>query len=196
MAGSIASPSRSVSPEDQEECSTEESQASVSVLFAAAIIANIGRVLIRLRYQNRLFADDYFLLFGCSALIAAFTLTNVMFEDIYFDMGLILGPIELVVKESTSVDFKNRILHYQQLSFSAEVLCWVTIFAVKMSYLLFFRHLVDRTKAHLTYWTVTVCIVVVSGLFCICSIFISCPHFGVSASECLGINAILGFVRC
>ena len=54
------------------------------MLFTAAMLANIGRVFIRLRYQKRLFADGYFLLFGCSTLIAAFTLTNVVLEDVYF----------------------------------------------------------------------------------------------------------------
>ncbi|KAL8724159.1 MAG: hypothetical protein Q9181_006953 [Wetmoreana brouardii] len=156
-------------------------KAVVSVLFTAAMLAAIGRLAIRFRYQNRLSADDYVLLLGCSSLIAAFTLTNVMFEDIYFDMSLILGPRELVLQESASEDFVNHILEHQQLSFSTEVMCWVTIFAVKMSFLLFFRQLVDRLGALLTFWTVTVGIVVVSWIFCICSIFISCPHFGLSS---------------
>lgn len=165
----------------------EAQQALISVLFTAAILATIGRLAIRFSYQNRLFADDYVLLFGCSSLIASFTLTIVMFEDIYFDMGLIMGPLELVLQESTSGDFENRILRFQQLSFSTNVLCWVTIFAVKMSFLLFFRQLLGRVKAVLTYWTVTGGIVIVSGLYCICSIFIACPHFGISSSEYLDV---------
>ena len=173
-------------PECQSVHDAEVQQAVVSVLFTAAMLATIGRLAIRFRYQKHLFADDYALLFGCSSLIAAFTLSNVMFEDIYFDMGLILGPGELVLQEAASADFVNHILHYQQLAFSTEVICWVTIFAVKMSFLLFFRQLTDRLRALWTYWAVTVGIVVVSGIFCICSIFISCPHFGVSSSEYLG----------
>ncbi len=187
MAGFIASPLRSVPPEHQSVRDAEAQQAVLSVLFTAAMLATIGRLAIRFRYQKRLFADDYVLLFGCFSLIATFTLTIVMFEDTYFDMSLILGPGELVMQESASADFVNRILYYQQLSFSTEVLNWVTIFAVKTAFLLFFRQLLDRLKALLTYWTVTVGIVVVSGIFCICSIFISCPHFGVSSSEYLGI---------
>ncbi|KAL8724605.1 MAG: hypothetical protein Q9166_007852 [cf. Caloplaca sp. 2 TL-2023] len=105
------------------------------------MLATIGRLAIRFRYQSRLFADDYVLLFGCSSLIAAFTLATVMFEDIYFDMSQILGPLQLILHESASADFVNHILTYQQLSFSAEVMSWVTIFAVKMSFLLFFRQL-------------------------------------------------------
>ena len=111
-------------------------------------------------------------------------------------MRVNLGPDEFLLRESRKAGFQNRILHYQQLSFSTEVMGWVTIFVVKLSYLLIFRQLVDRIKAHLTYWTVTVCVVVVSGMFCICSIFISCPHFGASASEYLGIWAILDAKLC
>lgn len=147
------------------------------------MLATIGRLAIRFRYQNRLFADDYVLLFGCASLIGAFTLTNVMFEDIYFDMSLILGPSELLLQIATSPDFEKHILKYQQLSFSAEVLCWVTIFAVKMSFLLFFRQLLDRIWFLQRFWRVTVGIVGISAIYCVCGIFISCPHFGVSSSE-------------
>jgi len=161
------------------------------VLFTAAMLATVGRLTIRFRYQKRLFADDYALLFGCSSLIAAFTFTIVMFEDIYFDMFLILGPGELVLQEVMAPDFVNHILTYQQLAFSTEVMCWVTIFTVKMSFLLFFRQLTDQLRALLTYWTVTVGIVVLSGIFCICSIFISCPHFGVSSSEYPDISYLI-----
>ena len=160
------------------------------MLFTTAILATISRLSIRCRYQKRLLVDDYVLLFGCSTLIAAFTLVNVMYEDVYFDMFIILGPAEQVYQVSTSPGFVNRILKYQQFSFSTETLCWVTIFAVKISYLVFFRQMLDRLKRLITYWRVTTGIVVISGLFCVCSIFISCPRFGVSSSEQLDIRAI------
>lgn len=168
------------------------------MLFTVAMLATIGRLFIRFRFQNRLFADDYVLLFGCSSLIAAFTLTNVMFEDIYFDMSLILGPLDLVLQESASAGFEDRILKYQQVSFSSEVLCWVTIFAVKMSFLLFFRQLLDRLTDLSKFWKWTVGFVIVSGIFCICSIFISCPHFGVSSSKFLAVStyATVTFAWC
>lgn len=197
MAGSIASPLRSVPPECQSVHDAEAQQAVVSVLFTVAMLATIGRLVIRFHYQNRLFADDYVLLFGCSSLVAAFTLVNVMFEDIYFEMSLILGPVELVLQESASGDFANHILTFQQLASFSGVMCWVIVFAVKMSFLLFFRQLVNRLRALLTYWAVTVGIVVVSGIFCICSFFIGCPHFGVSSSRYLGVSrAILDSALC
>ena len=147
------------------------------------MLATISRLSIRFRYQKRLLADDYVLLLGCSTLIGAFTLVNVMYEDIYFDMFIILGPAEQVYQVSTSPGFVKRIFHYQQLAFSAETLCWVTIYSVKISYLLFFRQLLDRLERLMTYWRITLGIVVISGLFCISSIFISCPHFGVSSGR-------------
>ena len=53
-----------------------------------------------------------------------------MFDYIYFDMSLILSPRELVMQELASPDFMSRVLTYQQLPFSAVVLCWVTIFVL------------------------------------------------------------------
>ena len=147
------------------------------------MLATIGRVLIRFRYQNRLFADDYVLLFGCISLIAAFTITNVMFEYIFFDMSLILGPLPVVIKQAEASNFEDEILSYQQLSFSEEVLCWLTIFSVKTSFLIFFRQMIHRMERISTYWKVTVGVCIFSGMFNICSIFISCPHFGVSSSK-------------
>ncbi|MCJ1334605.1 hypothetical protein MMC10_011317 [Thelotrema lepadinum] len=156
----------------------------LSILFGTAVLATMGRVYIRLRYQKRLFVDDYVLLFGCVSLIAAFTLTNIMFEDIYFDMSLILGPTALVWEQAEAPGFEDRILSYQQLSFSDEVLCWLTIYAVKTSFLLFFRQMIDRLGKISIYWKVTLGLTVISGIYSICNIFISCPHFGVSSIQC------------
>lgn len=163
------------------------------MLFTAAVLGNIGRIIIRLRYQKRLFIDDYFLLFGCSTLIAAFAITNVMFEGMYYEMSLLLGPIEFLLQESSSAGFEDHARYLEQLCYSTEVFCWVTIFAVKLSFLLFFRQLVDRLKIQLMYWRVTMCIVIISGIFCVCSIFISCPHLGASWGEHLDIYAIFDF---
>lgn len=166
------------------------------MLFTTAMLATISRLIIRGRVQKRLLVDDYVLLFGCSALIAAFTLVNVMYEDINFDMFLVFGPAEQVYQVSTSPDFNSRILRFQKLSFSASILCWVTIFAVKISYLVFFRQMLDRLKRLMIYWRVTMGIVVVSGLFCICSVYISCPRFGLSSGERLDNCAIHDNASC
>jgi len=196
MAELIASLSKSVPSERQNVYNAEAKKTVISILFIAAMLATISRLAIRFRYQNRLFADDFVLLLGCSALIAAFTLTNVMFEDVHFNMSLILGPGEVVMQESASVDFVNGILRYQQLSISTETMCWVTIFAVKISYLLFFRHLLDRLRSHLTYWRVTLGIVIISGIFCVCGFIIACPLFGVSSGVYLHIHAVLNTAVC
>ncbi|KAL8791318.1 MAG: hypothetical protein Q9195_005937 [Heterodermia aff. obscurata] len=129
------------------------------------MLATIGRLAIRLTFQNRLFADDYFLLFGCSSLIAAFTLTNVMLKDVYFFMSLILGPVNIEPQESATAGLEDRMLRYQQLAIPAEILFWVTIFAVKMSFLLFFRQLLDLLADLSRFWKGTVGLVIVSGIF-------------------------------
>ena len=88
-------------------------QAFTSVLFTAAIFATIGRIIIRLRYQFRLFANDYVLLFGCSSLIAAFVLVHCMFEKIYFEMALILDSYEVVLYGVTFEGFEKAAIVYQ-----------------------------------------------------------------------------------
>ncbi|KAL9597823.1 MAG: hypothetical protein Q9219_004900 [cf. Caloplaca sp. 3 TL-2023] len=107
-----------------------------------------------------------------------------MFEDIYFTMGLILGPFGMVVQEAMSPDFEKHTLKFHRLAFSVEMLGWVTIFAVKMSFLLFFRQLLDRLKDLLNFWKVTVGIVVVSAIYCVGSVVISCPYLGSDSVEC------------
>ena len=147
------------------------------------MIAVIGRPITRFHYQKRLLADDFVLLLGCLTLIGAFVLINIMFETIYFQMSLVLGPMELVLEESITPGFEDRILKYRQLAISSEELYWVTVFAVKISFLLFFRQMTNRLKAVMTYWKKVMWFLTFSGIFCFCSIFMFCPHWGVSASK-------------
>lgn len=117
-------------------------------------------------------------------MIATFSLINACFEDIYFDTFLSLGPIEQVFQEAQSEGFADRITYTEQMLFATEIVSWLTIFAVKMSYLMFFRQILDRLQSHLKYWKAVTGIVLVAGLFCVCSVFICCPRNGVSSGEC------------
>ena len=184
MVEFTVSPSGSVQTPKLDSCTrVKRKQVVTSILFAIGICAAVGRISVRIFYQRRLYPDDYVLAFGCVTLIASFALTNVMFENIYWDMSIILGPPELQLEIAMAPGFADRILLYQQQSFATEVLCWVTIFSVKTSFLLFFRQMIDRLKSILTFWKVTVAVTILAGIYCVCSIFIACPHFGLDASK-------------
>ena len=166
-------------------------KATISVFFTAALLAAMSRITARICYQKRIFIDDYVLLFGCVAMTASFILVNTFLEDLYWGMFLELGPMEQVILESETAGFDDRILHYQQMSFANAVLTVLTIFAVKVSYLIFFRQMLYRLQAQMMYWKAVTIIVIVAGLFCICNMFISCPHFGVSASKHLDMKRVM-----
>ena len=107
-----------------------------------------------------------------------------MMETIYWDMGLILHPTSKSTLEAfMAPGFFDRIKWYQQVSFSFLTLTWTTIFAVKLSFLFFFRQMVDRLKSVMIYWKVVVGITVVSYCYCAAGVFIACPKFGIEARK-------------
>jgi hypothetical protein len=79
-------------------------------------------------------------------------------------------------------------------SFSFLTLTWTTIFAVKLSFLCFFRQMVDRFKNVMMYWKLVVGIAVISYCYCTAGVFIACPKFGLEAlkSCCKKIASLFG----
>ena len=59
-----------------------------------------------------------------------------------------------------------------------EVLCWATILSIKLSFLIYFRALVDRLyKVELWWWFNIVVFIPIAAIM-ISGPFIACPHVG------------------
>ena len=62
---------------------------------------------------------------------------------------------------------------------------WTTIFAVKFSFLAFFKKLIERVSKIHTYYWIVVAITAVSWPFLVVEPFILCHHFGFEAGRVL-----------
>jgi hypothetical protein len=156
----------------------------VAILFALSIIAAIVRTTIRTRSQGRFLLDDYLLLFGYVTLTAGTTLLYIILDDVYWYMGLILNPNSPSTFQAFAApDFFDLVKSFQQLTFAFVALTWTTIFAVKLSFLLFFRQMVNRLRNVIIYWWIVVGVTLVSYCYCVAGIFIACPHFGLEACK-------------
>lgn len=95
-------------------------------------------------------------------------LGELLYLQIYASLHLIQLPTNV-----------GELLRYHRLLQSAAVLEWVAIFSAKISLLLFFRKLVDRTYRLKVFWTVIMVLVSILGCVCIPLGFLVCSDFSI-----------------
>lgn len=142
------------------------------------------RTAIRIRLHKRVFADDAFLLFACSTLTA---LIATVFHDeptIYLVQAVSSGQLQqgsaaLPANGSSSA----LIPTYRKAQFLRGSLSWLTIFAVKFSFLAFFYPLTNRLPTLFFYWRVVVAVNILASVYCITCGFFGCLKSGEETCE-------------
>lgn len=141
----------------------------MAILFASL------RIAIRIKFHRKLFADDAFLIFACLALTALFATVLYYTSTIYFAANIFKGQLqEGSTVAPAGVDLARVISKYRRAQLLRGSLAWLTIFAVKFSFLAFFRQLTDRLPRLFVYWRVVVVINVLAFLYCIFSVLLGC----------------------
>lgn len=151
----------------------DQKQIWVGVLYGTAILAASMRTILRIYFYRRLVLDDAFLLFACVTLTAAF-----------FILYIAIGPLYLVEELGNGVP--NPQIHlYQVLRLTHRALVWTAIFSVKLSFLSFFREIVDRVQSLMLHWKIVgmVNIVARCRLCVLCLLF----HHSVSPHRFRGL---------
>ena len=147
------------------------------------VLAAIARTVIRFRVAPRFAIDDVLLLFACACLIAAtglhFKLVPLAYLYVELEFGNKISLPFPISKLSKDTIFTLRMLH------AYTFLSWVVIFAVKFSFLFFFRALIDRVRRLMFYWKIVVLITTVFGGISICDTLLACPHIDAESSESL-----------
>lgn len=143
------------------------------------MITATARTVIRLRIQRQLHLDDAFLLVACVLLTVAITLLYILEPLLYWDARFFRNPGALPVEP----DFMEKVTKYEKYLYSQLTLTWTTIFAVKFSFLCFFRQMVDRMTTLVIFWRVVVVVTLLSFVLCACSHFVGCPYFGMKSSR-------------
>ena len=149
-----------------------------------AILFALLRIAIRIKFHRRLFADDAFLIFACLTLTALLATVLYYTPNIFFVESTLNGQMQKgSTVASAGVDLRAVILEFQKAQLLRGSLAWLTIFAVKFSFLTFFRQLTDRLPTFFLYWRVVVFINVLAFLYCIGSGLFGCLGSGDETRE-------------
>ena len=154
-------------------------------MSTASAVARVGY---RIQVCLSLYLDDCIVLAGAMCLCAA---TRLVYRNCnnYFLGGTIQLDPFLFLK--VSPDRTNELLKSSNTYLHAFfALIWTTIFAVKLSFLAFFKKLTERvTKIQNYYWIVVV-ITLISWIFLVVEPLILCPHFGYNSCRILPLPSV------
>ena len=126
------------------------------------------------------------LLFACVALVAANVILYSMLSDVYWDEELLLNP-QWALHGSTlkTENILDKVLLTRKTILSYQALSWTCIYAVKVSFLLFFRQLIERVKRPVIIWKISLGFTVVTYCFTVSSYFMSCTHYDYRVGKSL-----------
>lgn len=144
-----------------------------TILFAFSVLFVIARITLRLRYQKRLFIDDAFLFIAQVLLCVCLGLLYMFADSLFLDEALVTRPSLAIIPP----DFENQLFRFHKISDAYLVLTYTSIFAVKFSFLFFFRVLVRRVHKMVVYWWIVVAVTAVAWIVCSISIFLPCLYF-------------------
>lgn len=157
------------------------------ILLGLALLLVAARMVIRFRSQRKLHLDDFVLMFACLTLIASQALLYILkIENLYWlgEIGFdAMNPQSLASILEDPEAFYRRVLKIQRMEDSSAALTWTSIFAVKICFLLFFYQLIIRLRRLLLAWKVIFGVTIFFWAYCICTTFISCPHFDRNISK-------------
>lgn len=115
------------------------------VNVAVAIAFTSARTVIRYHVSNRLFAEDGCVYFALAILICIAIMYQLIIP--------IMFEIDLVVKGVLpTAGFPERATYFLKLQFAIIVLFWTALWAVKFSFLFFYRQLLTRLPDQMRWW--------------------------------------------
>lgn len=155
-------------------------QGIIGALFGVAILIVAARIGMRWRLRQRIYLDDFFLLFGLACLCGATGIILVCVRKIFLTEALLVQPLfKLTFEGARSLgNTAPGIIH------SFLFLTWTVIFSVKFSFLALFRLLIQRISWKITfyYWFVVV-FTVLTWIYMVSEAFFVCPAFGTQISD-------------
>ncbi|KAI9799663.1 MAG: hypothetical protein M1826_005481 [Phylliscum demangeonii] len=149
------------------------------IMAGLAISAAVVRTVHRLRSHRRLFVDDLFLFIACVFLAAGTILLFLASTDLY------LSTSNWIL--SLATDFQEVLksgVRLQLRAFAYACMTWTAIYAVKLSFLFFFRVLVERIRYMTIYWRIVLGATMVAFGVCVCEAAMECPYFDAESLHC------------
>ena len=135
-----------------------------------------ARFYVKIRVQRGLSIDDGILAFGVSCLIASTGIFLASVDKLYLLAAFQSGVRGLKIPN----DFLQQVFVLEKLLIFTTVLLWCCIVAVKLSYLLLFKRLIDRLRPFITYWWFVVAFNGIPSIYGVVLPFVICPSFASS----------------
>ena len=156
------------------------------ILLGLALLMAAARQVIRFHSQGKLHPDDFVLMFASSIFVASQVLLYILkIENIYW-LGARayepMNPQNLALLQDSEALYR-QVLKFQRMVFSSLALIWISIYAVKICFLLFFYPMIIRLRNLILAWRVIFGITILFCAFCICAVFIVYPHFGPTSGK-------------
>lgn len=149
-----------------------EQVVSVTLCLLAVVFA-IGRIVIRLHYQQNLAVDDAFLIVAVVFYIVALSLILSNLSALYL--------LEAVSTQDPSVSipssFVDQIVRLEEFIVVSEAFSFSALFAVKFSFLFLFKTLIRNVRKMKVYWWIVFWTTAAVWALTFIEDFISCPTF-------------------
>ena len=149
-------------------------QLSSIALYVIAVTAAILRGFVRWHYGQLRLLDDGFVCFAVACLTASFGLWMTYISDVYVTEALVYEPFKYPWLFTNILEIAVEI---QLFSAVYVVISLTGIFAIKFSFLCFFRHLIDRLHGLQIYWRCIACYTTAVWIISICLAPTSCPFY-------------------
>ena len=136
------------------------------------------RCYIRFCVQREFGWDDAFLLLGLCCLVSSITLMFAVINCAYELEDQVFGWDGVIPDTftDTSTIVQQTVCSRKMLA-AAVVLMWLTICAVKMCFLAFFKRLIRQLPTMVRYWWLTLAFNVVTTGYGVTVLIVACPYF-------------------
>lgn len=153
---------------------------NIGVFTGLAILTVIVRFVIRLHKLRALYLDDYLLIFGAACLVVALAMLYWYGRDLFLVEALNMMPTKVTL---ASLDELNSLFETNKIIQVFLAMIWTSTFAVKFSFLAFFKTLVwtKLSRRMAWYFWFVVVLTALSWGFVVSEGFILCPYFGTEA---------------
>ncbi|KAG4437710.1 hypothetical protein IFR05_006793 [Cadophora sp. M221] len=148
---------------------------SSASLLAICIIAAAARFWIRLRIQGEFSVDDGFLIFGLCCLISGLGFLYTYMDDMMFVEGMLTGGASFF--REIPDNWQQIAYRYQRNVAVTCLLTWAAIVSVKLSFLFFFKRLLDRMHSMLVYWYIVLAFSLAVSAYGFSVYIVPCPYF-------------------
>ena len=136
---------------------------------AISFVFFTARIGIRIKAFNKLFADDALVFFACLLLLINSIIWQVSKDDLYLDIGISSGQIF-----PPPVDFPERTTRYLRRTVIVIVFFYTGLWAIKLSFLIFFRRLGHNVRNQKPVWWTVLAITVATYFACLGTIEYHC----------------------